>query len=250
MMQPALLEGNEVSKHFGGLRVLRNVTFNVTEAEIVALIGPNGAGKTTLFNLISGLLRPSGGSIHVAGHLITALPPHRICHLGLARTFQTPRPFLDLTVAENVRTATRFSARPGVQPEELLGLVGLGDQAGVPARHLPPARRKLLELAMALALGPRIVLLDEILAGLTPAEVGRATNVLRRIRDEWGIALFWIEHVMRAVMETAERVIVLHHGEVICEGDPRSVSLDLRVVHAYLGQSTPLPSPSPAAGEG
>jgi branched-chain amino acid transport system ATP-binding protein len=238
-MKTALLEGAQVSKNFGGLRVLRQVSFGVTEGEIVALIGPNGAGKTTLFNLISGLVRPSGGSIRMGDRSIAALPPHRICHLGVGRTFQTPRPFLDLTAAENVRTAARFSARPGARnPPELLGLVELSDQANVPARHLPAARRKLLELAMALALGPRIVLLDEILAGLTASEIQRVIAILRSIRDEWGVALFWIEHVMRAVMETAERVIVLHHGEVICEGNPQSVSRDGRVLEAYLGQTT------------
>jgi len=238
-MGPILLEGTDVGKRFGGLRVLNGVSFGVGEGEIVALIGPNGAGKTTLFNLISGLVRPSEGTIRMAEHQIAALPAHRISRLGVARTFQTPRPFLDLTVSENVRIAALFSGRPSAPPGALLDLVELGGQAGVPARHLPAGRRKLLELAMALALGPRVVLLDEILAGLTGSEVSRVTDILRRIRDTWGIALFWIEHVMRAVMETAERVIVLHHGEVISEGDPRSVARDARVLQAYLGEVTP-----------
>ena len=238
-MGPILLEGTDVGKRFGGLRVLNGVSFGVGEGEIVALIGPNGAGKTTLFNLISGLVRPSEGTIRMAEHQIAALPAHRISRLGVARTFQTPRPFLDLTVSENVGIAALFSGRPSAPPGALLDLVELGGQAGVPARHLPAGRRKLLELAMALALGPRVVLLDEILAGLTGSEVSRVTEILRRIRDTWGIALFWIEHVMRAVMETAERVIVLHHGEVISEGDPRSVARDARVLQAYLGPSTP-----------
>jgi len=238
-MGPILLEGTDVGKRFGGLRVLNGVSFGVGEGEIVALIGPNGAGKTTLFNLISGLVRPSEGTIRMGEHQIAALPAHRISRLGVARTFQTPRPFLDLTVSENVRIAALFSGRPSAPPGALLDLVELGGQAGVPARHLPAGRRKLLELAMALALGPRVVLLDEILAGLTGSEVSRVTDILRRIRDTWGIALFWIEHVMRAVMETAERVIVLHHGEVISEGDPRSVARDARVLQAYLGPSTP-----------
>ena len=238
-MGPILLEGTDVGKRFGGLRVLNGVSFGVGEGEIVALIGPNGAGKTTLFNLISGLVRPSEGTIRMAEHQIAALPAHRISRLGVARTFQTPRPFLDLTVSENVGIAALFSGRPSAPPGALLDLVELGGQAGVPARHLPAGRRKLLELAMALALGPRVVLLDEILAGLTGSEVSRVTEILRRIRDTWGIALFWIEHVMRAVMETAERVIVLHHGEVISEGDPRSVARDARVLQAYLGPATP-----------
>lgn len=237
-MTPAVLEGTGVSKSFGGLRVLSQASFRVAEGEIVALIGPNGAGKTTLFNLISGLLRPSAGSIRMDGHQITALPAYRISRLGLGRTFQTPRPFLELTATENVRAAALFSERAGSPPEELLGLVGLADHARVSARHLPAGRRKLLELAMTLALRPRIVLLDEILAGLTPTEVRTATTILRRIRDDWGIGLFWVEHVMQAVMETAERVIVLHHGEVICEGTPQAVSRDSQVLEAYLGQPT------------
>ncbi len=238
-MAAAFLEGIEVSKRFGGLRVLERVSFRVTEGEIVALIGPNGAGKTTLFNLINGLDRPSAGAIRVADRPTATLPAHRIARLGIARTFQTPRPFLDLTAAENVRTAALFGERTGrVEAESLLSLVELEAQAGVRARHLPGPHRKLLELAMALAQGPRVVLLDEILAGLTPTEVVRASAVLRRIRDEHGIGLFWIEHVMGAVMATAERVIVLHHGEVIAEGAPRTVARDARVIEAYLGRST------------
>src|SRR3989338_10100555 len=202
-MGPILLEGTDVGKRFGGLRVLTGVSFGVGEGEIVALIGPNGAGKTTLFNLISGLVRPSEGTIRMAEHQIAALPAHRISRLGVARTFQTPRPFLDLTVSENVRIAALFSGRPSAPPGALLDLVELGGQAGVPARHLPAGRRKLPELAVALALGPRVVLLDEILAGLTGSEGRRVTELLRRIRDTWGIELLWIEHVMRAGMETA-----------------------------------------------
>jgi branched-chain amino acid transport system ATP-binding protein len=233
---PTLLEGVAVSKHFGGLSVLRQVSFKVAEGEIVALIGPNGAGKTTLFHLISGLHRPSAGSIRFWRHELVGRSPHRICRLGIARTFQTPRPFLDLTARQNVRSAAFFVGRPSLgSPEELLALVGLAEQADVPARHLPGARRKLLELAMALALGPRLLLLDELLSGLTPTEVDRVAVLLRQIRDRWGIALFWVEHIMRAVMGTAERVIVLHHGELIADGSPRSVAGDPQVLSAYLG---------------
>jgi branched-chain amino acid transport system ATP-binding protein len=235
--EPPLLAGSDLSKRFGGLQVLRRVSFAVRAREIVALIGPNGAGKTTLFNLISGLERPAEGSIRLAGRDVTRLPGHAIARLGLGRTFQTPRPFLELSAADNVRTAALFAREPAPAPEALLALVGLEEDAGAPAGRLPPARRKLVELAMVLALRPRVILLDEILGGLTPAEAGRFTALLRRLREEWGIALFWIDHVMWAVMETAERIIVLHHGEVIAEGDPGSVARDAAVLQAYLGRA-------------
>ncbi|MBI4608330.1 MAG: ATP-binding cassette domain-containing protein [Candidatus Rokubacteria bacterium] len=235
-MAGAILEAHGVSKRFGGLSVLRGVGFRVADAEIVGLIGPNGAGKTTLFHLISGLHRPSVGSIRFWGSELVGRPPHSICRLGIARTFQNPRPFLELTARQNVEIASRFAGRPPLAaPDELLGLVGLADEAGVPARRLAAARRKLLELGMVLALGPRLLLLDEPLAGLTPTEIDRATALLRQIRERWGVALFWVEHVMRAVMGIADRAIVLHHGEVIAEGPPRAVAGDPRVLEAYLG---------------
>ena len=219
-MTRPFLEGTDVARSFGGLRVLTAVSFAVAEGEIVALIGPNGAGKTTLFNLISGLLRPSAGSIRLGEHRISALPAYRIARLG-SGPISDPRARSSTYPAENVAAAALWSERPGGTPAELLALVEMAEHATVPARRLTGGRRKLLELAMALALRPRIILLDELLAGLTPTEGARATAILRNIRDERGVGLFWVEHVMKAIMETAGRLIVLHHGEVICEGLPR-----------------------------
>jgi branched-chain amino acid transport system ATP-binding protein len=233
---PPLLEGRDVSKRYGGLSVLERVSFRVNAGEIVALIGPNGAGKTTLFNIVSGLTRPSAGAVRLDGHDITRRAPHAITRQGIGRTFQTPRPFLDLTVEGNARAAARFGGRPG-QVAALLARVELADLARAPARQLSAARRRLLDLAMALAQGPRLLLVDEILGGLLPAEAERVAAILRGIRAEQGIAVFWIDHVVWAVAHSADRVMVLHHGELIAEGAPQAVLRDERVIEAYLGRA-------------
>jgi branched-chain amino acid transport system ATP-binding protein len=157
--------------------------------------------------------------------------------LGIGRTFQTPRPFLAMSAAASVAVAARFTARPGPAPHEALHLVGLAADAAALVGRLPPARRKRVELAMVLAQAPRVILLDEILGGLTPAETADLTSLLRRLRDQQGVALFWIDHVLGALMDAADRVIVLHHGEVIAEGAPHAVARDTRVVEAYLGRA-------------
>jgi branched-chain amino acid transport system ATP-binding protein len=231
MTAPTLLEGLDVSKHFGGLRVLERVTFRVSAGEIVALIGPNGAGKTTLFNVISGLLRPSAGTIRLDGHDISRCAPHRIAQRGVGRTFQTPRPFLDLTGEDNVRAAARFVGRRG----DIAALWPRLVASGRSPRQLSTAKRG-SSAAMALAQRPRLLLVDEILGGLLPAEAERVVAILRAIRAEQGIAIFWIDHVVWAVAQSADRVIVLHHGELIGEGEPRAVLRDERVIEAYLGR--------------
>jgi branched-chain amino acid transport system ATP-binding protein len=236
-MSEPLLAGAGLAKRFGGLRVLEDVGFALGPGEILALIGPNGAGKTTLFNLVSGLVAPDAGAIRLAGRDITRAAAHTVCRLGVGRTFQSPRPFLPLSVAANVEVAARFAGRPAGAARDVLALVGLGGEGAAGAARLPPARRKLLELAMVLVQAPRIVLLDEILGGLTPAETADFVALLRRVRGELGVALFWIDHVMAAVMGAADRVIVLHHGVVIAEGVPAAVARDERVIDAYLGSA-------------
>jgi branched-chain amino acid transport system ATP-binding protein len=234
-MSEPLLAGEAIAKRFGGLQVLQGVGFAVRAGEIHALIGPNGAGKTTLFNLVSGLLTPDAGAIRLDGRDITGAPAHAVCRLGVGRTFQSPRPFLPLSVEANVEVAARFASRPRSAARDALALAGLGDDRAVGVARLPPARRKLAELAMVLAQAPRVVLLDEILGGLTPAETADFVALLRRLRRELGITLFWIDHVMGAVMDTADRVTVLHHGVVIADGAPGAVAGDARVIEAYLG---------------
>jgi branched-chain amino acid transport system ATP-binding protein len=241
-----MLEGTGVGVRFGGLAALQGVSFRVEPGTIVGLIGPNGAGKTTLFNAISGLLPLTEGAVRLDGRDITGLPAHRIARLGIGRTFQTPRLFPHLTTLENVlagalfrpRAAASRRTRAGDEAEAMRALefVHLEHRAPFPAAREPTGRRKLVELAMALATRPRVLLLDEPMAGLNPGEVHLAMRLIRRIRDERGAAVFWVEHVMEAIMGVADRVVVLHHGEKIAEGAPRAVATDARVLDAYLGE--------------
>jgi branched-chain amino acid transport system ATP-binding protein len=241
-----VLEGTGISQRFGGLAALTDVSFRVGAGEIVGLIGPNGAGKTTLFNTISGLIAPSAGAVHLEGRAITGLPAHRIARLGLGRTFQSPRLFPYLTVQQHVVLSARFRPRAEAslrtrdgdvaEAVRALELVGLEHRAEFEALREPTGRRKLVELAMVLAARPRVLLLDELMAGLNPGEVQFAMRLVRRIRDERGAAIFWVEHVMEAIMGVADRVVVLHHGEKIAEGSPAAIAEDPRVLDAYLGE--------------
>ncbi len=234
-----LLAVQGVSKQFGGLVAVQDVSLELAEGEILGLIGPNGAGKTTLFNLISGTFAPSRGRILFAGQEITGLPPHRICALGIARTFQIARPFARLSVLENVRIGA-FLRHPHpdaaeARAREIVARMGLDPYRDVPASALTTAGRKRLELARALATGPRLLLLDEVMAGLTPTESQEFVALVHQIREE-GITLLVIEHVMKAIMSLSDRVAVLHHGELIAVDPPDVVARDPRVIEAYLGE--------------
>jgi branched-chain amino acid transport system ATP-binding protein len=236
-----LLELRGVSRSFGGLAAVRSVDLGVEEGEIVGLIGPNGAGKTTLFNLIAGTYRPNRGVVLFDGQDITHLPPHARCRLGIARTFQLVRPFANLSVLDNVaigsvygrqRATSRRAAEAAAR--ESLRLIGLLDRADQQARSLTLVDRKRLELARALATQPRLLLLDELLAGLNPSEVVLALDLVRRVRDS-GVTIVLVEHMVKALFGISDRVAVLSAGEKIGEGVPELVAQDARVIQAYLG---------------
>ena len=220
-----------------------HVSFEVQEGEIVGLIGPNGSGKSTIFNVISGALRPSIGSIKFEGREIGGLAPQKICHLGLGRTFQIPRPFRKLSIIENVGLAAFYGHGRAISrseawglAEESLELVGLPRDSGATADVLGAAGLKKLELARALATQPRLLLADESLGGLDEAEIEQAADMLKLIRREKGITIVWVEHIMGVLMRVVDRVLVLDHGEIISEGPPREVAADARVIEVYLGR--------------
>ena len=234
-----LLEDLGVEKRFGGLAALAGVSLAVEAGEIVGLIGPNGAGKTTLFHVISGVLPPDRGEVRIEGRPIRGLKPHRVCALGLARTFQIVKPFHGLTVLENVRVGalarlSGFGAATA-RAHEVVRFVGLEAKADLPARVLTLAERKRLELARALATGPRLLLLDEVMAGLNPTETERIVELCRGI-NATGVAILLIEHVMRAIMRLSHRVVALTGGQVIATGPPAAIATDRRVIEAYLGE--------------
>jgi len=239
-----MLEGKGVTKHFGGLAAVSGVDFCVNQGEVVGLIGPNGAGKTTLFNLVSGALSPRAGEIRFDGRDITGLKPYRICRLGLARTFQSVKVFDSVPAIGNVLLGSLFGAATGVPSEdaarqaaELLEFVGLSAASAVPAKDLTLADQKRLEVARALATKPRVLLLDELMAGSNPTEVDQAMELVTRIRDR-GIAIFMIEHVMKAIMRVCDRIMVLHHGEKIAEGTPQEIAASETVIEVYLGEES------------
>jgi len=236
-----ILEGEGVTKYFGGLAAVSNVDFHVDQGEIFGLIGPNGAGKTTLFNLVSAALVLKSGVIKFKGEKISGLKPYQICRKGVARTFQSVKIFPNMSARDNVSLGALFGTSKSMvsalpkEADELLDFVNLSAMGMVPARDLTLVNQKRLEVAAALATEPELLLIDELMAGLTPTETTEAMELVTRIRDK-GITIFMIEHVMKAIMGVCDRIMVLHHGEKIAEGTPQEIATSKKVIEVYLGE--------------
>jgi branched-chain amino acid transport system ATP-binding protein len=240
-MKTPILSVKHVNKQFGGLSAVLDVSFDVQAGEVLGLMGPNGAGKSTLLNIISGEYKPNSGAVQFQGHDITGLPPHRICRLGIARTFQIPQPFVNLTVLRNLMIAAEYGRNLGQAAAErealkILDIVDLADKKDMFARDLAAITLKRLELARALASDPALLLLDEVAAGLTEEEIPRMLEILQRVR-KMGITYILIEHVMRVMTRAVDRIIVLDEGMKIAEGTSNQVMEDKRVIEAYLGEA-------------
>jgi branched-chain amino acid transport system ATP-binding protein len=237
-----MLQVNSISKSFRGLRAVQDASFAVPEGGIVGLIGPNGAGKTTIFNMIAGVYAPDSGSISFQGSPIHGLRPDQICSLGIGRTFQIVKPFAGLSVLDNVMVGAflKEPSSPGARSAsiKILEKLGLGAKRDLPASSLTLPDRKRLEVARALATRPKLLLLDEVMAGLRPTECDQIVTVFRELNRAEGLTVLLIEHVMRAVMALAGRIVVLHHGEVIAHGTPEEVVRDKAVLECYLGEET------------
>ena len=252
-----MLEIEGLTKRFGGFTAVNDVSFRVDEGEILGLIGPNGSGKSTIFNLISGAFPPTAGAIRFRGIPIAGESPSTICHRGIARTFQIPRPFGRLSVIENVMLSAYFGSDASIsrtealrRAEDAVELTQLPDDVETPVQGLGAAGLKKLELARALATGPDLLLADESLGGLDETEMERAAEMLERVRSERGITVVWVEHIMGVLMRVVDRCVVLDHGEIIAQGLPAAVAADERVVEVYLGTDASGAPPPPAAHSG
>lgn len=238
-----LLQVIGVTKRFGGLTALNDVHLTVNKGETLGLIGPNGAGKTTLINVICGLYQPDAGRVVFMGKDITRLPPHKRCRLGISRTYQVPRPYPEITAVNSVAVSTLWGKeRPNrslsdavAEATLYLEFVGLFAKRNVLARDLTLDEQRRLELARALATQPKLLLVDEAMAGLNPAEAARAVRLIERAKEEFGVTILWVEHVMGIIMQAAERIVVLHYGQKIAEGTPEGIAANQTVIEAYLG---------------
>ena len=238
----SILEVEGLSKSFAGLMAVKNLSLTLNEGEILGLIGPNGSGKTTVFNLITGFLKPDGGKVRFKGNSITGLKPYQICKAGMARTFQLVKPFPEMTTLQNVMVARAYGSKPAqsikqarLEAEDLLEFTGLVSKQAIVAEQLCLADRKRLEIARALAAKPKLLLLDEAMAGLNPAETEDAMRLIKEIKDS-GITLVVVEHVMKAVLGISDRITVLNVGEKIAEGKPQEIVDNKEVIAAYLGR--------------
>jgi branched-chain amino acid transport system ATP-binding protein len=235
---------DDLAVRFGGIAALSGVTFSAEASEFIGIIGPNGAGKTTLFNVMSGMVSPSSGAFRLDGVDLVGRDAHVFNRQGIARTFQTARVFRNLTVRENVEFGLRFPWRRGgraanvrAEVDDLLSRLGLRQQAGLPAGSLPPTRQRLVEIAMALATNPRLLLLDEVAAGLTQSEADAMAALIQELKRERDMCVIWIEHNVATLMRAVERVLVLHQGEVLADGPPERITRDAAVIDAYLGET-------------